>query len=910
MYADIDDGQPRLVRYVTDVASEQILSRFESGSTAIKNYYYVFDGIRIGDVANFGEQTYKLTINDRWSPTNNQGNYADFDLSYSAVHANSMRSSGSAWTVQAGETLQSIAAAAWGDASLWWLIADANGLNGSETLVANQVLHLPAQVSNVHNNADTFKPYDPNRAIGSNLPNRKKLPKPGRFDGLIKIFVAAIALIVAAIMAPYAIAAVSTMMGTATTAAAVTTAMTTAGGFAAAGISTTAVVAGSAIAGAAGSIAGQGFAMATGAQSKFDWKAVGMAALTSAVTAGLGTIKALQPVQGAGHALGNTGRAIARGVGASVITQGVGVATGLQDEFDWAGVAVAGISSASGGLLHGTANALTSNVRLAGVLEGLAAGVVGAGARSLIEGSSFGDNLMAALPSVIGQTLGNLLIEGFKAVPAEAPAGEAETGGATLGLTADWDSEFNLFYGPDGASESRIVVTPPLAEGETTTVDPIVVTARKLSFWEKVHKGIEDWARNGASQNVFTQQMYTAAAAADSRGWSGLATTFRVVGWAKEEFDTRAATTIVGGLVETGRILYDGSPAGNLGATLENAGFEVPGWMPNANHNKPVVENLGKAVVFGARLYAGDQRAYGEIAATVDRTLIQPIREGDYETAARTVGGTGGVIFGTAVLAAAGPETWAGGTGATVRTVQTVSTAVAAERTAVALARVETTAAVAVVRTEQTAAAVARAEQATGGIVRAERAGATAVRAEQASITAAAAERAAIAQSQRVASASAARAAERPVAAPVGTERVASEAVEQAAEASVRSTSDIGGIGSNSGLYRVGPYNEIRGTVHGLDAHHVGQKALLGDMIPGYDPLTAPAILVPKVGHTIRGPNGIVSRNVEGLTTPRSVVARDIMELRRVYPDIPNAQLQELIRMNKAKYPGSFSKGQ
>ncbi|MNP28553.1 hypothetical protein D3C76_1215230 [compost metagenome] len=35
----------------------------------------------------------------------------------------------------------------------------------------------------------------------------------------------------------------------------------------------------------------------------------------------------------------------------------------------------------------------------------------------------------------------------------------------------------------------------------------------------------------------------------------------------------------------------------------------------------------------------------------------------------------------------------------------------------------------------------------------------------------------------------------------------------------------------------------------------------------------------------------------------RDVVARDIRELRRVYPDVPNAKLQELISLNKAMYP-------
>ncbi len=105
------------------------------------------------------------------------------------------------------------------------------------------------------------------------------------------------------------------------------------------------------------------------------------------------------------------------------------------------------------------------------------------------------------------------------------------------------------------------------------------------------------------------------------------------------------------------------------------------------------------------------------------------------------------------------------------------------------------------------------------------------------------------------------------------------------------------------GKFTVGIYDDIRGTVPGLDAHHVGQKAVMGKLIPGYDPATAPSILVPKVGHTIRGPNGIVSRSTEGLTSARDVIARDIMELRRVYPDVPNSKLQELIQLNKDLYP-------
>ena len=74
-------------------------------------------------------------------------------------------------------------------------------------------------------------------------------------------------------------------------------------------------------------------------------------------------------------------------------------------------------------------------------------------------------------------------------------------------------------------------------------------------------------------------------------------------------------------------------------------------------------------------------------------------------------------------------------------------------------------------------------------------------------------------------------------------------------------------------------------------------------LVADYDYKTAPAINVPKVGHTISGPNGIVSRSTKGITNARQLLARDLFELRRVYPDIPNSTLKELINLNKKMYP-------
>ncbi|WP_212749732.1 hypothetical protein [Acinetobacter dispersus] len=118
------------------------------------------------------------------------------------------------------------------------------------------------------------------------------------------------------------------------------------------------------------------------------------------------------------------------------------------------------------------------------------------------------------------------------------------------------------------------------------------------------------------------------------------------------------------------------------------------------------------------------------------------------------------------------------------------------------------------------------------------------------------------------------------------------------------------GVATKVEPFAVGAYNEIRGTLKGYDAHHVGQAKIMESLIPGYNRNTAPAILVPKVGHTTSKPGvGIVTRNINLVNpTPRGVIARDIMELRRVYPDIPNGQLQFLINMNKVMYPTYFIK--
>ena len=110
--------------------------------------------------------------------------------------------------------------------------------------------------------------------------------------------------------------------------------------------------------------------------------------------------------------------------------------------------------------------------------------------------------------------------------------------------------------------------------------------------------------------------------------------------------------------------------------------------------------------------------------------------------------------------------------------------------------------------------------------------------------------------------------------------------------------------------WQVGPYNKLKKLVGtDFDAHHVGQKAVMKKLVKkGYDPETAPAILVPKIGHTRKGPRGIVSRSRKGFKTVQELLDRDIAELRRVYPRIPKKALEEILGLNKSMYPKAFKK--
>ncbi|MEQ1552388.1 hypothetical protein, partial [Sphingorhabdus sp.] len=207
-------------------------------------------------------------------------------------------------------------------------------------------------------NAGTFQPYDPSEVMGETQPTTPKPPKKAKCGAFGQVLSIVVAVVASYYLGPLL-----------------------------------------------GNLVSQGFNNLIGTQSGFSWKSLAMAQVSAGVTMGLdGAFAGIQSsfLQGAAQA-----------AAASAITQGIGVATGLQKKFDFAGVAAAGvaggISSWASARLDGRsfdpATGWQNGASTAGsaALAHTAGAIAGAVTRSVLNGNSFGDNLLASLPEVIGR---------------------------------------------------------------------------------------------------------------------------------------------------------------------------------------------------------------------------------------------------------------------------------------------------------------------------------------------------------------------------------------------------------------------------------------------------------------------------------------------------------------------------
>jgi hypothetical protein len=185
----------------------------------------------------------------------------------------------------------------------------------SASLQAGTRLSMPTQVGGLHNSANTFKPYDPSKVTGDTTPN---LPMPpvdsGGGCGALGMIIMIIVAVVVTVLSVGTLGPVAAAM--------------------------------------LGSVASQVVGMAIGAVDSFSWKAVALAAITAGVTDGLPVGDML------GTTAGTVSNTIVRAAVGNALTQGIAVATGLQEHFNWRGVAMAGVSA---GVSYGVSDLLTSS---------------------------------------------------------------------------------------------------------------------------------------------------------------------------------------------------------------------------------------------------------------------------------------------------------------------------------------------------------------------------------------------------------------------------------------------------------------------------------------------------------------------------------------------------------------------
>ena len=432
--ASVVDTVARRELYYTTSAQGQVLQRDEirrdlSGAPRFIHRYYYADGRRVGDVGNDGlsdRVSYAEQIaRDAETPEQRRArsknptpvNSADFDQNYEPINAGYPVSASSRYTVRGGDTLSSIAQSVWGDAAMWYLLADANGLSGGEKLVEGQVLVIPNKVTNIHNNATTFRPYNPGEAMGNvnpTLPDPPPPPKKGGCGGIGMILM----VVVAVVVTIYTAGAAAGVLGATVSGAGATafsTGLAVMAGGTAAGVTvagTAAMIAGAAIGAAVGSIASQVVGMATGNVDKFSWKAVGQSALAAGVTAGVGSYLGAAP----GSTAASSNASTLTKVSDAVMRAGLNsaVTQAIQGEWSWREVGAATISAGAGYAAGQAVSAAMSGVdaNLARIAMGAGSAVAGAWASSQVMGYNSAETrarLSQAFISGLGQGIGSAI---------------------------------------------------------------------------------------------------------------------------------------------------------------------------------------------------------------------------------------------------------------------------------------------------------------------------------------------------------------------------------------------------------------------------------------------------------------------------------------------------------------------
>jgi LysM repeat protein len=309
--------------------------------------------------------SYPYTLNQHYVYANGQqiarSNEAGQVDAISGLTAYDQGGADSVATVQSGDTLAGLAQRIYGNSSLWYVLAAANGVANDNELVAGTVLKVP-NVSVSKNDASTFKPYNPAEIIGPTTPSLPYIEKPAAAQCsagmIIMIIVAVVTYFTAGAASAYfaslggvgagAVGGAAVAGGAAAAGGAVAGGAVAGGvaaGAAAATIGTGALMAGAFVGGLVGSIAGQVVGKALGVVDHFSLRQAVGSGIANALTAGIAGATNLGTV---GKALENA--QYARAAGLAVLNGATSYAgnriAGVQDtHFSWKSVAASAVTS-------------------------------------------------------------------------------------------------------------------------------------------------------------------------------------------------------------------------------------------------------------------------------------------------------------------------------------------------------------------------------------------------------------------------------------------------------------------------------------------------------------------------------------------------------------------------------------
>ncbi|MDP3269773.1 MAG: pesticin C-terminus-like muramidase [Legionella sp.] len=292
------------------------------------------------------------------------------------------------YTLQAGDTLESIALLAYGDSSLWYLIADANGISDRSAQASNggplhigQRINLPAVASSQHQTNRTHKVINATQMIGdtsATAPMPATPPPLPRHHN--RIFSRIIVGIISVVTTVLTAGIVGAMIGAGSMLSGISSLFALGSKVLAGGalLETGGAMAAGFAAGFVGNIAGQGAAKAFGMQEHIDFKNAFVSGLATAATAGFSKIvppnsaynALVKSLDNAGISKNFSIASAAEMMEQNAASQVFNVTLRRHQHFDWEELGVTGLTA---GLMGGAAgqelNKTIKKIDKTGILE-------------------------------------------------------------------------------------------------------------------------------------------------------------------------------------------------------------------------------------------------------------------------------------------------------------------------------------------------------------------------------------------------------------------------------------------------------------------------------------------------------------------------------------------------------------